>query len=175
MKREDKNAVIDQLKEQINSSKHFYITDIGGLNAAETSALRRQCYQESVSLVVAKNTLLREAFTKAEGEFEELYSILTGPTSVMFTEVGNVPAKLIKEFLRKNKKGKPVLKGAYVEESVFIGEDQLDALIAVKSKDELIADLIALLQSPMHNVMSALDSGKHILAGVVKTLSEREN
>jgi large subunit ribosomal protein L10 len=175
MKRENKNAVIDQLKEQINNSKHFYIADIGGLNAAETSALRRQCFNDGVGLVVAKNTLLREAMTKAEGDFEELYSILAGPTSIMFTETGNVPAKLIKDFLKKNKKGKPVLKGAFVEESVYIGVDQLDALIAVKSKEELVADLIALLQSPMRNLMSSLDSGKSILAGVVKTLSEKEN
>ena len=175
MKREDKNAIIDQLTEQIDGSKHFYIADIGGLDAADTSALRRLCFQDSVSLVVAKNTLLREAMTKAEGDFEELYSILSGPTSVMFTETGNVPAKLIKDFLKKYKKGKPILKGAFVEESVYIGEDQLDALIAVKSKEELVADLIALLQSPMRNLMSSLDSGKSILAGVVKTLSEKEN
>ncbi len=175
MKREEKNAVIDQLKEQINNSKHFYIADIGGLNAAETSALRRLCFQDSIGLSVAKNTLLREAMAKAEGDFEELYSILSGPTSIMFTETGNVPAKLIKDFLKKNKKGKPILKGAFVEESVYIGEDQLDALIAVKSKEELVADLIALLQSPMRNLMSSLDSGKNILAGVVKTLSEKGN
>ena len=175
MKREDKNAVIDQLKEQINNSKHFYIADIGGLDATETSDLRRQCFQDNVGLTVAKNTLLREAMTKAEGDFEGLYSILSGPTSIMFTEIGNVPAKLIKDFLKNNKKGKPILKGAFVEESVYIGEDQLDALIAVKSKEELVADLIALLQSPMRNLMSSLDSGKSILAGVVKTLSEKEN
>jgi len=175
MKREDKNAVIDQLKEQINNSKHFYLADIGGLDAAETSALRRKCFQDSVSLVVAKNTLLREAMAKAEGDFEELYDILSGPTSIMFTETGNVPAKLIKDFLKKNKKGKPVLKGAYVEESIYLGVDQLDALIAVKSKEELVADVIALLQSPMRNVISSLESGKNILAGVVKTLAEKEN
>lgn len=175
MKREDKNAVIDQLKEQINNSKHFYLADIGGLNASETSALRRQCYQDSVSLVVAKNKLLREAMAKADGDFEELYNILAGPTSIMFSETGNVPAKLIRDFLKKNKKGKPALKGAYVEESVYLGIDQLDVLIAVKSKEELLGDIIALLQSPMGNVMSSLDSGKNILAGVVKTLSTREN
>lgn len=175
MKRENKNAIIDQLKEQINDSKHFYIADIGGLNAAETSALRRQCYGVDISLVVAKNTLLREAMAQAEGDFEELYEILAGPTSIMFCETGNAPAKLIKDFLKKNSKGKPALKGAYVEESVYIGEDQLDNLIAVKSKEELVGDLIALLQSPMRNVISSLESGKNILAGVVKTLSEKEN
>jgi len=175
MKREDKNAIIDQLKEQINNSKHFYIADIGGLDAQETSDLRRQCFRDSVNLIVVKNTLLREAMTNADGEFEELFSTLTGPTSIMFTETGNVPAKLIMDFLKKNKKGKPVFKGAFVEESVYIGEDQLDALAAIKSKEELIADLIGLLQSPIRNVMSSLESGKSILAGVVKTLSEKEN
>jgi len=175
MKRDDKNAVIDQLKDRINNAKHFYLADIGGLNAAETSALRRRCFQDSVSLVVAKNTLLKEALVKADGDFEELYDILAGPTSVMFTETGNVPAKLIKDFLKKNSKGKPVLKGAYVEESIYLGEDQLDVLAALKSRDELIADVVALLQSPMRNLMSSLESGKNILAGVVKTLSEKEN
>jgi len=175
MKREDKNALIDQLKEQINNSKHFYIADIGGLNAAETSALRRQCFQDNIVITVAKNTLLREAMAKAEGNFEDLYGILSGPTSIMFSETGNQPAKLIKDFLKKNKKGKPVFKGAFVEESVYIGADQLDILFALKSKEELVADVIALLQSPMRNVLSALDSGKNILAGVVKILSEKEN
>jgi large subunit ribosomal protein L10 len=175
MKREDKNAVIDQLKEKINNSKHFYLADIGGLDASETSALRRQCFNDSVSLVVTKNTLLREAMVQAEGDFEELYSVLAGPTSIMFTETGNVPAKLIKAFLKKNDKGKPVFKGAYVEESIYLGEDQLDVLVAVKSKEELVADVIALLQSPLRNVISSLESGKSILAGVVKTLGEKEN
>lgn len=174
MKREDKNAIIDQLTERINSSKHFYIADIGGLNALQTSELRRQCFKEDIGLLVVKNTLLQKALERAEGNFEELNQVLAGPTSLMFSDVGNKPAKLIVEF-KKKKFPKPILKGAYVEESVYIGVEQLDALVSVKSKDELLGDLVALLQSPMRNVLSALDSGKHTLAGVVKTLSEREN
>jgi large subunit ribosomal protein L10 len=174
MKRENKDAIIDQLTEQINSSKNFYIADIGGLDADQTSQLRRQCFKENIALVVVKNTLLQKALDKAEGNFDELAEALKGPTSLMFSEVGNVPAKLIKEF-KKKKFPKPDLKAAYVEESVYVGIDQLDLLVAIKSKEELIGDLVALLQSPMRNVMSALESGKNTLAGVVKTLSEREN
>ncbi|MCD6347027.1 MAG: 50S ribosomal protein L10, partial [Bacteroidales bacterium] len=172
MKREDKNAIIDQLTERINSSKHFYITDIGGLDAEQTSDLRRQCFKDDIQLIVVKNTLLRKALEKADRDFEELLSALVGPTSLMFTEIASKPAQLIKEF-HKMKFPKPVLKAAYAEESIYVGVDQLDVLSTIKSKDELIGDLIALLQSPIRNVMSSLDSGKTILAGVVKTLSER--
>lgn len=174
MKRENKNAIIDQLTERINSAKHFYIADIGGLDALQTSDLRRQCFKDDIDLLVVKNTLFEKALQKAEGDFEELTEALSGPTSLMFSEVGNAPAKLIKEF-KKLKFPKPELKAAYVEESIYIGAEQLDALVAIKSKEELLGDLVALLQSPMQNVMSALNSGKHTLAGVVKTLSEREN
>ncbi len=174
MKREDKTAIINQLTDRINSSKHFYITDIGGLSALQTSALRRQCFKDEIDLLVVKNTLLEKALEKADGDFEELNQVLVGPTSLMFSEVGNLPAKLIKDF-KKLKFPKPELKAAYVEESVYIGAEQLDALVAIKSKEELLGDLVALLQSPMKNVISALESGKHTLAGVVKTLSEREN
>ncbi len=174
MKREDKNAIIDQLKERINSSKHFYIADIGGLDALQTSQLRRECFKEDIGLLVVKNTLLEKALQQADGDFEELNQVLEGPTSLMLSEVGNAPAKLIKEF-KKKKFPKPELKAAFVEESVYIGPEQLDALVAIKSKEELLGDLVALLQSPMLNVMSALESGKHTLAGVVKTLSERDN
>ena len=172
MKREDKNAIIDQLTEEINQAKHFYITDIGGLNAGDTLAFRRMCFKEDVKLLVVKNTLLRKALERANGDYEELYPILNGPTSVMITDTGNKPAKMIQSF-RKNHE-KTDLKGAYVEECVYVGGNLVDQLIAVKSRDELIADIVALLQSPMKNVLSQLNSGKHILAGVVKTLSERE-
>ena len=174
MKREDKNAIIDQLTERINSSKHFYITDIGGLDAEQTSDLRRQCFKDEIQLLVVKNTLLKKALEKADVDFEELFSALAGPTSLMFTENASKPAQLIKEF-QKKRFPKPLLKAAYAEESIYVGVDQLDYLSTIKSKDELIADLIALLQSPIRTVMSSLDSGKSILAGVVKTLSEREN
>lgn len=174
MKREDKNAIIDQLTGQINSAKNFYITDIGGLDADQTSQLRRQCFKEDIGLLVVKNTLLEKALDKADGEFAELTEALIGPTSLMFSEVGNAPAKLMKEF-KKKKFPKPELKAAFVEESIYVGIDQLDLLVAIKSKEELIGDLVALLQTPMRNVMSALESGKHTLAGVIKTLSEKED
>jgi large subunit ribosomal protein L10 len=172
MKSSEKATIIDSLVEQINSSNHFYLADISDLNAADTSDLRRRCFKQDVKLVVVKNTLLRKALEKSEKDTEELYEILKGNTSVMFTENANVPARLIKEF-RKNRK-KPLLKGAYVEESIYIGDDQLDALIAVKSKNELIADVIAMLQSPMQTVLSQLQSGGNILHGVLKTLEEKK-
>jgi len=173
MKREDKNAVIEQLTEEINGAKHFYLADIGGLNAGNTSNLRRICFKEDVKLIVVKNKLLRKALEKANGDFEELYPVLAGPTSMMICETANKPAKMIKDFRKGGEK--PLLKGAFVEECVYVGDDQLEVLIAVKSKEELVGDLVALLQSPIRNVMSSLNSGKHILAGVVKTLSERES
>ena len=172
MKREDKNVIVDQLTAEINQAKHFYIADIGGLNASETVALRRICFKEDVKLLVVKNTLLQKALERAEGHYEDLYPVLNGPTSIMITDTGNKPAKMIKTFRKKHKK--PELKGAYVEECVYVGDNLIDNLIAVKSRQELIADLIATLQSPMNNVMSSLQSGKHILAGIVKTLSEKE-
>jgi large subunit ribosomal protein L10 len=172
MKREDKNVIVDQLTTEINQAKHFYIADIGGLNASETIALRRICFKEDVKLLVVKNTLLQKALERAEGQYEELYPVLNGPTSIMITDSGSKPAKMIKSFRKKHVK--PELKGAYVEQCVYVGENLIDKLIAVKSRQELIADLIATLQSPMNTVMSQLQSGKHILAGVVKTLSEKE-
>lgn len=172
MKRSDKQAIIDSLTEQINSSNHFYLADISDLNASVTSDLRRTCFKQDVKLVVAKNTLLRKALEKSGKDVSELYGVLKGNTSVMFTEAANVPAKLIKDFSKKH--GRPVLKGAYVEESVYVGENQLDALVVVKSKNELIADVVALLKSPMHTVLSQLQSGGNIIHGVLKTLGERE-
>ena len=173
MKREDKNVLIEKLTEEINEAKHFYLADIGGMNAGTTSTLRRTCFKEQVKLIVVKNTLLHQALEKANGNFEELYPILNGPTSIMISDTGNKPAKMIKDFRKGGEK--PLLKAAYVQDCIYIGNDQLDALIALKTKEELVGDLVALLQSPVRNVLSALNSGKHILAGVVKTLSERES
>eukprot|EP01155_Anaeramoeba_flamelloides_P008444 Anaeramoba_flamelloidesa123_25.p2 GENE.a123_25~~a123_25.p2 ORF type:complete len:174 (+),score=31.16 a123_25:708-1229(+) len=173
MRREEKEAIIENIAEQISANNHFYLTDIGGLNAEDTSNLRRQCHKNGIKLVVAKNTLLKKALEKSEGEYEELYSALAGPTSVMFTDQGNAPAKLIKEFRKDN--DKPILKAAYVEESVYVGEDQLDALVAVKSRDELIGDIVILLQSPTKNVISSLQSGANTLHGVLETLAKKEN
>ena len=172
MKSSDKKVIINNLQEQIDSYNHFYLTDISGLNAENTSNLRRLCFKQNVKLVVVKNTLLRKALESSNKNVEEIYDALKGNTSVMFTADANVPAKLIKDFSKRHKK--PVLKAAYVQESVYIGADQLDALIAVKSKNELIADVVALLQSPMKTVIGQLQSGGNIIHGVLKTLGERE-
>ena len=172
MRREEKDSIIDGLKEQINNASHFYLTDISNLDAADTSNLRRKCFEKEIELVVVKNTLLRKALEKSEGNFEELYDILKNATSIMFCETGNVPAKLIKDF--RVKLDRPVLKAAYVEESIYLGDEQLEMLSALKSKDELIGDVLALLQSPTKNLLSALQSGGKNLAGVVKTLAEKE-
>lgn len=173
MTREEKNAIIDELTELINARGHLYITDTSTLNALDTSMLRRKCFEKDIKLIVVKNTLLKRALEKAEKSYDELYDVLKDSTSLMLSDTGNVPAKLIKEF-RKNHE-KPVLKAAYVEESVYIGDDQLDVLASLKSKEELIGDIILLLQSPMKNVVSSLQSGGNILSGVLKTLSEKEN
>lgn len=172
MRREEKNAIIDSLAEKLKEYSHFYLTDTAQLNAADTSALRRKCFENDIKLIVVKNTLLKRALEMSEGDFEELYPILKGTTSIMFTNTGNAPAKLIKEFRRRH--DKPVLKGAYVQESVFVGENMLDALISVKTREELIGDIILLLQSPARNVVSALQSGGNKIHGVLETLSKKE-
>ncbi len=172
MNRDDKNRIIDSLTDSISNAKHFYITDTSNLNAETTGKLRRACFEKDIKLVVVKNTLLRKALEKFDGKFEDLYDSLKESSSIMITDVNNVPAKLIKEFRKKNKR--PLLKAAYVEESIYIGDDQLDALASIKSKEELIGDLILLLQSPARNVISGLQSGGNKLAGIVKTLSEKQ-
>ena len=172
MKSSEKQVIINNLQEQIDSYSHFYLADISGLNAEDTSDLRRLCFKQEVKLVVVKNTLLRKALDSSEKNTEELYDALKGNTSVMFTENGNVPAKLIKDFSKKHKK--PVLKAAYVEESIYVGADQLDILVAVKSKNELIADVVSLLQSPMNTLLSQLKSGGNTIHGVLDTLKEKE-
>lgn len=172
MKSSDKKVIINNLQEQIDSYSHFYLTDISGLNAENTSNLRRLCFKQNVKLVVVKNTLLRKALESSNKNVEEIYDALKGNTSVMFTENANVPAVLIKDFSKRHKK--PVLKAAYVQESVYLGADQLEALIAVKSKNELIADVIALLQSPMNTLLSQLKSGGNIIHGVLDTLKEKK-
>lgn len=173
MRREEKNTIIDSLVEKIGEYSHFYLTDTAQLNADQTSSLRRKCFENEVLMVVVKNTLLKRAFDKSDTDFEELNDVLKGSTSVMFTNTGNVPAKLIKEFRKKH--DKPLLKAAYVEESFYLGDNELESLVAVKSKDELLGDIIALLQSPVQNVLSALQSGGNTVHGILETLSEREN
>jgi len=173
MKKEDKNQIIDSLATLLQENKNIYITDISNLNVEKTSTLRRQCFKRDITLTVVKNTLLKRAMEKTDKDFEPLYQTLKGSTSVMVCENGNVPAKLIKEFRKLANIDKPILKGAYVQEMTFIGNDQLDTLINIKSKNEIIADIIAMLQSPAKNVISALQSGGNKLSGIVKTLSEK--
>ena len=171
MKREEKDIIVNNLVDQLKDSPHFYLTDTSELDAAATSLLRRKCFESKIKMMVVKNTLLKRALEQTDYQIDELYSTLKGTTAIMFTETGNGPAKLIKEFRKKFEK--PLIKAAYVEESVYIGDDQLENLVNVKSKEELIGDLIGLLQSPMKTVISQLKSGSNILAGVVKTLSEK--
>lgn len=172
MNKSEKNQLIDILTEQLNQSSNIYVADISNLNAENTSDLRRLCFKSDIKLTVVKNTLLKRAMEKSEKNLDDLYEILQGPTSLMFSEAGNAPAKLIKEF-RKKTKDRPLLKGAYVEESTYLGDDQLETLVNIKSKNELIGDVIALLQSPAKNVISALQSSGQTLTGILKTLSEK--
>jgi len=171
MRKEDKNVIIEQIASQLKEYAHFYLTDIETLNAEKTSELRRACFKEDIKLMVVKNTLLKQALESLEGDFSPLYDSLKGATSIMFSNTGNAPAKLIKKVAKD--KEVPALKAAYVEESFYVGKENLDALVAIKSKNELIGDVIGLLQSPAKNVISALQSGGSLLHGVLKTLSEK--
>jgi large subunit ribosomal protein L10 len=173
MRREEKDTIIDSLAEILKEYSHFYLTDTAQLNAADTSDLRRKCFENDIKLIVVKNTLLKRALEQSEINFEELYPVLKGTTSIMFANTGNGPAKLIKEFRKKH--DKPVLKGAYVQESIFVGENTLEALVAIKTKQELVGDIIFMLQSPAMNVISALQSGGNKIHGVLETLSKKEN
>ena len=172
MTREEKSQVIEELTAQLADNANIYLTDISGLNAGSTSNLRRACFKAGVQLNVVKNTLLTKAMEASDRDFGELPTVLKGNTSVMYSETGNAPAKVIKNFRKKSEK--PLLKGAFIEEAVYLGDDQLDMLVDIKSKEELIGDIIGLLQSPAKNVISALKSGGGTLAGIIKTLSEKE-
>ena len=173
MKKEDKALIIDNIAQLLQEYPNFYLVETAGLNAEKTSDLRRACAKADVKLVVVKNTLLRKALERLEGDYTELYPALAGPTSLMCTQVANAPAKLIKDFVKKDDV-LPALKAAYVEETVYFGADQLDTLATIKSKNELIADVVALLQSPAKNVVSALTSGGSKLHGILETLSQNE-
>lgn len=172
MKREEKDQIIDNLKEKIENNSNFYIADISDLDATDTSDLRRACFNKQIELVVVKNTLLKQALEKSQGDYEQLYDALKGPTSVMFSEQASIPGKLIKEFRKKH--DKPILKAAFIQESFYFGDEQIDALATIKSKEELIADIVLILQSPIKNVVSSLQSGGNVLTGVLQTLAERE-
>ncbi len=172
MTREEKSQVIQDLTAQLADTSTIYLADISGLDAATTSNLRRACFKANVQLAVVKNTLLSKAMEASDKDFGELPDVLKGNTSMLIAEAANAPAKVIKEF-RKKSKDRPLLKGAYVEEAIYVGDDQLDALVNIKSKEELIGDIITLLQSPAKNVVSALQSGGGKLSGILKTLSEK--
>jgi large subunit ribosomal protein L10 len=173
MTREEKSQYIEDLAGKLSESGVFYLTDTAGLTVETVNQLREKCFKSNIELRVVKNTLLKKAMEQIEDKnYEDLYGVLAGPTAIMFAEVGNAPAKLIKDFRKKNEK--PLLKGAFIEEAIYTGEENLEFLTSIKSKEELIGDIIALLQSPAKNVVSGLKSGGGKLAGILKTLSERE-
>lgn len=170
MKKEDKSKIITQIAETVQTYENFYLTNIATLNAQKTSQLRRECAQQEIKLMVVKNTLLKKALESLEGDYEQMYPIMKGNTAIMFSNVANAPAKLIDKYKADKV---PSLKGAYVQESFFIGEKYLKDLVSIKSKGEVIGDIIGLLQSPAKNVISALQSGGTTIHGVLQTLSEK--
>lgn len=170
MKKEIKDTIITDLGSKLKEFPHFYLVDVSGLNAESTSSLRRKCFNSEIKMVVVKNNLLLKAFEASDVDYEPLYGSLKGNTAVMFCQTANIVAKLLKEY---TKEGIPALKAAYAEESIFIGSDKLEELVALKSKNELIADVVALLQSPVKNVSSALQSSANTIHGLLKTLGER--
>ena len=171
MRKEEKSQLIEAIGNEIANYPYLYFVDIEGLNAVDTAKLRKLCYKNQVKLLVVKNTLLIKALEKSEVDYSELFPTFKGSTSVMLSNVNNAPAKLIKSF--RNNSEKPLLKSAYVEEGFYVGDAALDSLIAIKSKNELIADIVSALQAPAKNVIGALQSGGNTLSGVIKTLSER--
>lgn len=171
MTREEKSQVIEELTLQLADNANIYLADISGLNAGSTSDLRRICFKSNVKLAVIKNTLLAKAMEASDKDFGDLPTVLKGNTSVMYSETGNAPAKIIKAFRKKS--DRPLLKGAFIEQAIYIGDEQLDALVDIKSKEEMIGEIIGLLQSPAKNVISALKSSGGKLAGILKTLSEK--
>ncbi|MBE6264013.1 MAG: 50S ribosomal protein L10 [Prevotella sp.] len=170
MKKEVKDTIIADLGQMLNDYPHFYLVDVTGLNAEDTSNLRRDCFKHEIKMVVVKNKLLHKAFEASDVDFEPMYTSLKGNTAVMFTQTANEPAKLLKNYA---KAGIPALKAAYAEESIYVGADKLAELASLKSKNEVIAEIVALLQSPTKNVVSALQSGAGTIHGVLKTLGER--
>ncbi|MBQ0142511.1 MAG: 50S ribosomal protein L10 [Prevotellaceae bacterium] len=172
MKKEDKGLIIDSLVEQLKNYPHFYIVDMNSLNSVVTSDLRRECFKNEIKLQVVKNTLFEKALDKVEGDFSAIKETLVGPTGIMFCNVANAPAKMLKKFNKANG-GVPALKSAYAEESIYVGADQLETLCAIKSKNELIAEVVAALEGQIQGVIGALDSGASTIHGVLDTLAEK--
>lgn len=171
MKREEKDQIIDSLVENLSKYNCFYITDISNLTVEKTNQLRRLCFNKQVRINVAKNSLIKKALERMDGDYSPLYGALKGSSAIMYSDTGNVPAKLIKEFRKTSEK--PILKGAWIDSAIFVGDNNVDVLVSLKSKNELVADVIALLQSPAKNVISALQSSGQKLSGILKTLEER--
>lgn len=174
MTREEKAIAINELTEKLSANTFFYLTDSSGMTVEQVGKLRRMCFEKQIEMKVVKNTLLRKAMERVNDSYSPLFDSLHGTTSIMFSETGNLPAKLLKEFYKQTDKlNKPVLKAAYIDTAVYVGENQLDALAKIKSKEEVIGDVIGLLQSPMKNVIGALKSSGSTIAGLVKALEER--
>jgi large subunit ribosomal protein L10 len=172
MNKEEKHELVLALTEQMKEYGNFYITDTSDLTVAKINNIRRKCFESDITIRVAKNSLIKKAMEAAGGDYTEIYDVLKGSSSILFSKSATAPAKLIKQ-LRKAGSEKPIIKAAYIDSAVFIGDSQLDTLINLKSKEQLVGEIIGLLQSPAKNVISALQSGGNILAGVVKTLQER--
>jgi large subunit ribosomal protein L10 len=171
--REEKSKIIAKLTELLKNTENFYLADISGLNAAQTQQLRKLCFNKNVKLTVVKNTLLKKAFQQSGKNLDELMPVLNGPTSIMISEAPKAPAQVIKEF--RKKADKPILKGAYVMDMIVVGDNQLDFLMNLKTKHELIADVVLALQSPMNKLLSTLQTNVSNIAGVLKTLAEKKS
>ena len=171
MTREEKNQAIDALVEDLSKYNCFYFTDISSLTVEKTNQLRRQCFKQNIKLNVAKNSLIQKALERMDGDYSPIFAALKGSTAIMYSETGNVPAKLIKEFRKTS--DRPILKGAWIDSAIYVGDENVDVLVALKSKNELIGDIIGLLQSPAKNVIGALQSGGQKLSGILKTLEEK--
>ena len=171
MNKEEKHELVAALAEQMKEYGNFYITDTSNLTVAKINTIRRKCFENNIPMQVAKNSLIRKAMESAGGDFSPIYGVLKGSSSILFSKSATAPAKLIKQLRKQGEK--PILKAAYIDSSIFVGDNQLDTLISLKSKEQLVGEIIGLLQSPAKNVISALQSGGNILAGVVKTLQER--
>jgi large subunit ribosomal protein L10 len=171
MNKEEKHELVIALTEQMKEYGNFYITDTSNLTVAKINNIRRKCFESDITMKVAKNSLIKKAMEANGGDFTQMFDVLKGSSSILFSKSATAPAKLIKQLRKQG--DKPVLKAAYIDSSIFIGDNQIDTLINLKSKEQLIGEIIGLLQSPAKNVISALQSGGNILAGVVKTLQER--
>lgn len=173
MNKEEKNAMIGAISEKLQQNPNFYLTDASSLTVEKVNDLRRKCFNANISMMVVKNTLLHKAMERSDKNYSELFDTLKGATAILFSESGSAPAKLIKDF-RKGGGDRPILKAAYVEECVYIGDKQLDTLASIKSKNELIGDIIGLLQSPAKNVISGLKASGGKLAGILSTLADKK-